>query len=109
MINHGDLERAKIILEYNKAMCNFNPLTGENKPMNRECDELAYACKIALECIEKQIPKIPYHFWNSITDNDDLEVIMYDYYTCPMCGNTVEDDEKHCCMCGQQIDWSEVK
>ena len=60
------------------------------------------ALKLAIEAIEKQIPKKPLH--------------MHKNYYCPICkedGWMLWDDavpndmDKYCGMCGQAIDWSD--
>ena len=60
------------------------------------------ALKLAIEALEKQIPKKPLH--------------MHKNYYCPICkedGWMMWDDaipndmDKYCGMCGQAIDWSD--
>lgn len=63
------------------------------------------ALHIAVEALEKQIPKKPI-FWEnkyyfSPTPNDDWG------YECPCCGNREIDYPEHHCICGQALDWSE--
>jgi len=74
----------------------------------RPTPKLDEACKIAYECMEKQLPKKPIEYEDK-------------YYACPICGNvlmykwekypTVLTDRKNglpCCLsCLQAIDWSE--
>ena len=43
-------------LEYDKAMCLFNPMTGEEEPMNEDCRKSAEADEIAINALKKQIP-----------------------------------------------------
>lgn len=47
-------EEAIEILKYNMEMCLFNPMTGEQKPMSKECEESAEAFKMAIEALEAQ-------------------------------------------------------
>lgn len=63
--------------------------------------------KIAVEALEKQIPRKPF-FWEdkyyySPTPNDDWG------YECPCCGNRDIDYPEHHCTCGQALDWSEIE
>ena len=50
--------------------------------------------KIAIEALEKQIPKKPY--WET-----------YDGWHCKSCGLNVFSDEYFCPVCGQEIDWGD--
>ena len=50
---------------------------------------------IAIECIEKQIPKKP------ISD------YRYRPKICPFCHDFLENYQNFCDNCGQRIDWSE--
>ena len=50
--------------------------------------------KIAIEALEKQIPKKPY--WE-----------VYDGWHCKSCGLSVFSDEYFCPICGQEIDWED--
>ncbi len=43
-------------LEYDKAMCLFNPMTGEEEPMNEDCRKSAEADELAINALKKQIP-----------------------------------------------------
>lgn len=72
-------------------------LLKRNKPTSdpRKCgQELCLACDIAMESIEKQIPKKP------------KEMLFSDTGIC-QCGTFVTENETYCCVCGQAIDWSE--
>ena len=53
-----------------------------------------WAVEIAVEAMQKQIPKKP---------NMPLDA----YWTCPICENKVEYPYKYCKGCGQAIDWME--
>lgn len=52
---------------------------------------IAEAYDLAIEALEKQIPKKPY--WE------------YGGYHCKSCGIDVLSDEYFCPLCGQAIDW----
>lgn len=58
---------------------------------------------IAIEALEKQIPKKPI---------EDTEYIGWLIWRCPVCGTEVGrvlEPLQHHCECGQRIDWSEVE
>lgn len=61
------------------------------------------AKKIAIEALERQIPKTPLiwenKYYDSPVPNDDWE------YECPCCGNRDIDYPEHHCTCGQALDW----
>ena len=61
-------------------------------------DEFSKVIDIAINAIEKQIPKKP------IYDNDDYHRTGY---RCPNCNNTNPWGYEHCRYCGQNLDWSE--
>ena len=93
-------EEAISILTKDRALCPFNPWTGEDVPLNGDCRMSAEAMKLAIEALEKQIPKKPLH--------------MHKNYYCPICkedGWMLWDDaipndmDKYCGMCGQAINW----
>ena len=90
-------------LEMDRELCRFNPMTGECEPMNEDCRKTADALDIAIEALEKQIPKKP-----KIIGEYPL-TSMYDYwgYECPCCGNPLIDYPDHHCKCGQILNWSE--
>ena len=71
-------------------------------------DSYQDACKMAIEALEKQIPKKPDYegdgYWNG--------ELVYDTWICPCCGEHYEVDYEnydHCPKCGQAIDlkWGE--
>lgn len=75
-----------------------------NKPTSdpRECGkELCTAVDIAIEALEKQIPKKPI--------KSDREIRYCEVWECPSCGfewsSRVVD---FCYKCGQRINWSEA-
>lgn len=56
--------------------------------------EYAAAADMAIEALEKQIPKTP---------------IKQGFYYCENCGKTVTITYKYCRECGQALDWSDMK
>jgi hypothetical protein len=60
---------------------------------------------IAIQALEKQIPKKPYHI-SQVDDNDNANV------ECPACHATTDYavnviKRGHCWKCGQLLDWSD--
>lgn len=53
-------------------------------------------CNIAIEALEKQLPKKPVVINNT----------LYNNYRCPRCGDYIVLGEPFCLRCEQQIDWS---
>ena len=87
-------------MTYEEAIKHFKSLQkGYTKEHNgRMCEKV----NLALEALDKQIPKKPLH--------------MHKNYYCPICkedGWMLWDDaipndmDKYCGMCGQAIDWEE--
>ena len=84
----------------------------KNKPTSdpRLCgQELCLACDIAMESIEKQIPKRPVY---SDYDDNGFDEIIPNEARCPVCGYKFEfgmwnEFDNPYCYCGQAIDWSE--
>ena len=54
----------------------------------------SWAAEIAVEAMEKQIPKKP-------------KMPLDAYWVCPTCGSKVEHPFEHCRRCGQKICWEE--
>jgi len=48
------IKKAIEVLRYHMEMCRFNPITGEEIPMSKECEELADACEIAIRVLMEQ-------------------------------------------------------
>ena len=62
--------------------------------------------QIALEALEKQIPKKPL-IWRGIK-TPESPIPFDDWgYECPCCGNQEIDYPDHHCECGQALDWRE--
>ena len=72
--------------------------------MNREVAS-SIALNIAIEALEKQIPKEP--IWEG--DGYVYGEMVYDIWRCPSCDAVYEEDEIHdyCPDCGQKILWEE--
>ncbi len=51
-----------------------------------------WAVEIAVEAMEKQIPKKP-------------KMPLDAYWICPVCGKKVDHPFEYCRVCGQAIDW----
>lgn len=54
----------------------------------------SWAMEIAVEAMEKQVPKKP-------------QAPMDAYWTCPTCGRKVNYPFEYCVSCGQKICWEE--
>lgn len=67
---------------------------------------ITYA-KIAIESIEKQIPKKPIVQKRRIFDCIN-QIQIYNVTLCPTCGKVLYTQfREYPCKCGQMIDWSE--
>ena len=60
-----------------------------------ECSVFGEALTIAINALEKQIPKKP--------KTDDRYVM----YICPCCNDFIKVNHNYCTNCGQAIDWSD--
>lgn len=86
--------------------CKFTK--GDENCILCECDNYHDALALAIECIEKQIPKKPIAYgksWNGTT-----------VYKCPACDKPLgtksfneEQEQIGCARCLSAIDWSEVE
>lgn len=73
-----------------------------------ECSVFAEALDLAIQALEKQIPKKPIM-------KQYFEDLEEEYLCCPTCGEILTDripaDNKtfcfHCMNCGQKLDWSD--
>ena len=90
-------EEAISVLTKDRALCLFNPLTGDVGPLNEDCRMSAEAMNLAIEALEKQIPKKP------CKDNENG---VYEKEHCPSCHRSLFPNDHHC-ECGQAIDWSD--
>ena len=87
-------------MTYEEAIKNINTLNAVCGQKGLYDDEFESALALAIEALEKQIPKRPLH--------------MHKNYYCPICkedGWMLWDDaipndmDKYCGKCGQAIDW----
>lgn len=63
--------------------------------------------EIAIQALEKQIPKKPTYEGDGYAPDGTL---VYDTWICPCCGKRYEvdyDDYDYCPNCGQKLDWSD--
>lgn len=84
-------------MTYEEAIKHFKSLQKRyTKEHNgRMCEKV----NLALEALEKQMPKKP----------KDKFTVPYDILAwgiCPYCGEGVNSDMKFCSECGQALDWS---
>lgn len=63
-----------------------------------------WAVEIAVEAMEKQIPKKPY---NSHYKQLHNEIKLHNCYRCVSCDYVVTYTQNYCGNCGQSIDWME--
>ena len=89
-------------MTYEEAIKNINALNAVCGKKDFYDAEFENALALAIEALEKQIPKKPLH--------------MHKNYYCPICkedGWMLWDDaipndmDKYCGMCGQAIDWED--
>lgn len=78
-------------------------------PLNTTKEELTEAMRIAIQALEKQIPKKPRK-----TDSYRGMLIRVYAYACPTCGNAClekymneRQNTMFCWNCGQKLDWSD--
>ena len=64
---------------------------------NKSAKRVSEAKNIAIQALEKQIPKKPYK---------DNENGIYEKEYCPICHRSLFPNDHHC-ICGQAIDWSD--
>ena len=89
-------------MTYEEAIKNINALNAVCDKKDFYDTEFENALALAIDALEKQIPKKPLH--------------MHKNYYCPICkedGWMLWDDaipndmDKYCGMCGQAIDWED--
>lgn len=75
------------------------------------CSYIEDEMKVAFECMEKQMPKMP----TPHKVEFDTVLIGNGYwgkgttvYKCPNCDGYITRIYKHCFKCGQALDWSDV-
>ena len=93
-------------MTYQEAIKQFKDLIENSKSFSEEDDDIwdndVKALKMAIEALEKQIPKEP-------LNREDRSEISYGY--CPCCSNIIDDwnDLRYCGECGQAIKWGETE
>ena len=68
---------------------------------------ISEALSMAIEALEKQIPKKPYYEGDGYDEDGEM---VYDIWRCPNCDEKYEYDYDiydYCPNCGQAIDWEE--
>ena len=70
--------------------------------------EMAEFKALAIDAIEKQIPKKPIKWTKIATLNKSPEAISWEStYCCPRCESNLASQYKYCPQCGLMIDWSD--
>lgn len=67
-------------------------------------DELSEALQMAIQALEKQIPKKPQNKKYSFYPHSTL--LKSKYGECPNC-KSIQVDDEYCANCGQKLDWSD--
>lgn len=89
-------EEAIKILKEDRALYESNIVeAGDGTPDG----QLMLALDMAVEALEKQIPKKPERLKGSLFGKERY------YHKCPTCGDPYVDDN-YCPICGQALDWS---
>ena len=85
-------------MNYSEVIKHFKSL--QKRYTTEHNGKMCEKVQLALEALEKQIPKKP---------NGKFNVPNYvlAYGICPSCGLGVNSDMKFCSECGQAIDWGE--
>lgn len=97
-------------MAYEEAIKEFEHCVEENQGFCECRCASKESYRIAIDCIEKQIPKKPIY---TFIDGFTLSIPYY----CPVCGERISKYDayarcvlkEHHCKCGQAIDWSEVE
>ena len=84
-------------MTYEEAIKNINALNAVCGQKGLYDAEFESALALAIEALEKQIPKKPYK---------DNENGVYEKEHCPSCHRSLFPNDHHC-ECGQAIDWSD--
>ena len=82
-------------MTYEEAIKNINALNAVCGQKGLYDAEFESALTLAIEALEKQIPKKPYK---------DNENGVYEKEHCPSCHRSLFPNDHHC-ECGQAIDW----
>lgn len=68
-------------------------------------DENPCAVQMAIEVLDRQIPKKPAPAKHAIDPHGESG-ILWDEGCCPNCKRYIRQPHKYCWKCGQKIDWS---
>ena len=75
-------EEAIARLKLDRDLCNFNPMTGEEEPMNEDCRKSAKALDLAIKALEQEsktgrwipcserLPEIPFGCFVTVEEDD---------------------------------------
>ena len=107
-------EEAIARLKLDRDLCNFNPMTGEEEPMNEDCRKSAEALDIAIKALEQEPcdcvsreENLPYKTGKWVYSGSyDKVGILY----CSNCKHEVDVSEfyfKYCPNCGARMDEDE--
>lgn len=95
------IKEAEIQFDVYESMILYNK-DFEPKNDNSNYEHKIEFLKIAIEALEKQVPKEPNYEGDGYSDGE----LVYDTWICPNCGKYYEvdyDDYKYCPECGQAI------
>ena len=96
----NDIEKAIERLKMENELMQFEPMTGEDYPieLQNEINQDVYKANlVAISALEKQIPKKPKQYTDTFKTT---------YYFCPICEYVrITGNQKRCDVCGQKIDW----
>lgn len=95
------IKEAEIQINVYESMILYNK-DFEPKNDNSNYEHKIEFLKIAIEALEKQVPKEPNYEGDGYSDGE----LVYDTWICPNCGKYYEvdyDDYKYCPECGQAI------
>ena len=95
------IKEAEIQINVYESMILYNK-DFEPKNDNSNYEHKIEFLKIAIEALEKQVPKEPDYEGDGYSDGE----LVYDTWICPNCGKYYEvdyDDYKYCPECGQAI------
>lgn len=95
------IEKAIEALKMENELMQFDPMTGENYPIelqNQDNQDLYNANLVAISALEKQMARSPVN-----------RCATFLIAECPRCNGTVSFHHKHCHWCGQKLDWSEAE
>ena len=111
-------EEAKDIMQGKMTCMELETSSWTRRWCDHDCDNCEYcyaqgnfgerkeALKLAIEALEKQIPKKPDFEGDGYWDGE----LVYDTWICPCCEKKYEVDYEeydYCPNCGQNLDWRE--